>query len=372
MAKLLHVVSLDVPYPANYGGVIDIYYKLEALQKAGASIILHTFTQGRKPAEQLNKLCNKVYYYPRKKSLLEAFFSPKPYIVYSRRSNALLPNLLATNAPILFEGEHTTRLLHAPELKARKRIVRACNRESVYFAEMAQREHNLLKRGYYMREAKRLSIYEPLLAEADAVLAISEVERNDFSAILPPEKVHWVPAFHGHDKLNSTEGTGNFFLYHGNLAVQENHLAVQQLLQIAPALPKPLYIAGKSPSTSLIKLINSTPNTRLYINPSSIEMQMLLSEAHAHLLITQQATGVKLKLLNALYEGRFVITNKPMVVGTGLANLVTIGDNNNELLEACINISGQSFTREECHRRFMLLDSLYNDITNAEYILAMI
>ncbi len=32
MDKYLNIVSFNIPYPANYGGVIDVYYKLEALR----------------------------------------------------------------------------------------------------------------------------------------------------------------------------------------------------------------------------------------------------------------------------------------------------------------------------------------------------
>ncbi len=29
--KYLHIISFDIPYPPNYGGVIDVFYKLKAL-----------------------------------------------------------------------------------------------------------------------------------------------------------------------------------------------------------------------------------------------------------------------------------------------------------------------------------------------------
>ena len=41
--KHLHIVSFDIPYPPNYGGVIDVYYKLKALHRKGVKIILHCF-----------------------------------------------------------------------------------------------------------------------------------------------------------------------------------------------------------------------------------------------------------------------------------------------------------------------------------------
>jgi len=41
--KHLHIISFDIPYPANYGGVIDVFYKLRALVSAGIKIHLHAF-----------------------------------------------------------------------------------------------------------------------------------------------------------------------------------------------------------------------------------------------------------------------------------------------------------------------------------------
>ena len=70
MERRLHIVSFDVPYPADYGGVIDVYYKIKALADQGVSIILHCYQYGRPEQKELEGLCEKVYYYPR---LLKAF-----------------------------------------------------------------------------------------------------------------------------------------------------------------------------------------------------------------------------------------------------------------------------------------------------------
>ena len=45
--KHLHIVSFDVPWPANYGGVIDVFYKVKALSAKGIRIHLHAFEYGR-------------------------------------------------------------------------------------------------------------------------------------------------------------------------------------------------------------------------------------------------------------------------------------------------------------------------------------
>ena len=53
----LHIVSFSVPFPANYGGVIDVFYKLKALHKAGMKIHLHCYQYDRSEAPELNTYC---------------------------------------------------------------------------------------------------------------------------------------------------------------------------------------------------------------------------------------------------------------------------------------------------------------------------
>ena len=81
----LHVISFQVPYPADYGGAIDVFYKLKALKEQGFDVTLHTFyygERGRQPI--LDELCEKVYYYPRHTGWLKQI-STLPYIVVTRK-----------------------------------------------------------------------------------------------------------------------------------------------------------------------------------------------------------------------------------------------------------------------------------------------
>ena len=119
MDKRINIVSFDVPFPANYGGVIDVYYKLYWLKQAGVKVHLHCFTYGRKPAKELDELCEKVYYYKRKTGVTSAL-SFLPYTVKSRLSEDLATNLLSNDYPIIFEVLHTCYLLRDERFKTRK------------------------------------------------------------------------------------------------------------------------------------------------------------------------------------------------------------------------------------------------------------
>ena len=120
----IHVVSFQVPWPADYGGAIDVYYKLKAMREEGFDVWLHTYFYGdRKPQPQLEKVCNRVSYYKRDIGWKKQF-STLPYIVNTRDSTQLLLDLCKDDAPILFEGLHTCFFIDHPRLSKRRKLDR--------------------------------------------------------------------------------------------------------------------------------------------------------------------------------------------------------------------------------------------------------
>ena len=68
------------------------------------------------------------------------------------------------------------------------------------------------------------------------------------------------------------------------------------------------------------------PHIRLSYNVSTEHIHHLIEEAQLNILPTFQPTGIKLKLLSALYSGRHCIVNTPMVKETGLEQFCHIAD----------------------------------------------
>ena len=85
----LHVISFDIPYPPNYGGVIDVFYKIKSLAEVGVKIHLHCFEYGRKQTNELKKFCVSVNYYPRK-NFKTKLFDSLPYREYSSQTKVKL------------------------------------------------------------------------------------------------------------------------------------------------------------------------------------------------------------------------------------------------------------------------------------------
>ena len=60
--RILHIISLDVPFPVDYGGAIDIYYRVKALLELGVKVYLHCYEYGRGEAKELEEIAEKVFY----------------------------------------------------------------------------------------------------------------------------------------------------------------------------------------------------------------------------------------------------------------------------------------------------------------------
>ncbi len=364
--KHLHIISFDVPYPANYGGVIDVYYKIKALHELGIKIHLHCFEYGRTPQKKLNEICESVNYYHRKtnKSLL---FNGIPYIVLSRTDDLLLEALKKDKYPILMEGLHSTFYLDHPELKDRVKIVRTHNVEHDYYQSLAKVEQNIFKRYYFYNEANKLQKYESVLNQATAIATISENDTEYFSSKY--KNVTCIPAFHPNEMVDIKNGVGKYAFYHGNLAVGENNEAALFLVNdVFNDLNIPLIIAGSKPSKELAKAVNANPKIKLLSGISTEEIYKLLNEAQVNILPTFQSTGIKLKLLAALFHGRHCIVNTPMVERTGLESLCIIADEPAAMKAALNKVIKVEVTDSEIQKRKLILEATFSNQRNAELL----
>jgi len=365
----LHIVSFSVPYPANYGGVIDVFYKLKALKNAGIKIHLHCFRYDRPEAPELNSLCESVTYYPRKTGFASQL-SIIPYIVVSRRSDRLLKNLLADNFPILYEGLHSCYYLNHKALQGRTLIYRESNIEHDYYYHLFKSEKNLARKAFFLFESLKLRLFQRQLKYCSKMLVVSQSDRDYLAKHFPSKEVVYLPSFHGNSEVQILPGKGEYVLYHGNLSVVENELAAEYLAKnVFNNLQVPLKIAGLNPTEALKNLVSEYPNIELVPNPSQSEMLALIQNAQINILVTFQATGLKLKLLNTLYNGRWMLVNDKMLDGTGLESLCEIADDAADLKEKIRFLFGKEFDHGQRASREEILMKRFSDKTNASKLI---
>lgn len=360
----LHIVSLDVPFPTDYGGAIDIFYRLKALHALGFNITLHTFEYGRGKQEELSKYAN-VIYYPRNKSFFH-LFSSRPFIVQTRKSVALLENLRKDNAPILFEGIHTTWYLENEDIQKRMTLVRMHNVEDEYYHGL-KKNASYLKKFYFQQETIKLKKYQSILAKAKHVLCIKE---EDAKKLKPYNaNVHVLPASIP-DIQGSYTKVKRYSLFHGNLSVSENEQAAIWIIKALHSVLEPTFpfiITGKNPSKKLVAICEKS-GIQLIANPSEKALDQLVQEAQIHVLYTSVSSGIKLKLLSCIHSSGRILVNDKMVGGTGLEKFCTIASDAKEFKLDYLGLQLSPVSEEEFKERATFISKYYNNKRNCSLI----
>ena len=366
-SKKLQLVSFNIPYPPNYGGVIDVFYKIKELYQLKIDIYLHCFEYDRPQQKELEKYCKKVFYYHRS-SKIKSFFSPIPFVVKNRENNLLINNLKKTNAPILFEGLHTTFPITKTTFNV-KTFVRAHNIEHNYFKGLAKSESNILKKAFLLLESNKLKKYQSILKKVTGVFSISPSEQKYFSTQFK-KKATYIPAFHNGHQSRTHKKNGSFILYHGDLRISDNIKAAKFLIDVYKDSPYQLTIASNE-FTSIKNTADKHKNIHLKKIDNQKVLETLFKEAHINTLITFQKTGIKLKLLNALHKGKFIIGNSEMIIDTGLETLCELANTKMEILEKTKYLFTKEFSEVEIDNRRDLLKS-FSPTESAKKMIAII
>ena len=367
--KHLHIVSFDIPYPANYGGVIDVFFRIKSLHERNVKVHLHCFEYGRQHSEYLENFCYSVSYYKRATNISKLFNS-LPYIVCSRDSKELLDNLKKDNYPILLEGLHCCGILLDADIQKRNVIVRAHNVEHEYYDNLAKSEKNIKKKMYLKQEVLKLHNFESILNKASAILAISQKDYNYFKSLY--KNVYKLTAYNAYTEVNIIEGKGDYVLYHGNLEVSENYAAAEYLVETFKDTDINLKIAGMNPPQHLSQIIDYEDNIELIDSPDDKTLYDLIRNAQINILVTAQSTGLKLKLLNTLFNGRFCLVNEKMVEELDVNGLCYVVNDMNSIRFAANELMNKTFDQHQIEKRRENMKRFYNIEEATDLLLKLI
>lgn len=364
----MHIIDFTVPYPPDYGGVIDLFWKLPALQEQGVKIHLHCFDYGRGEQDELKKYCVEVNYYTRLNGY-KGIDLNLPYIVSSRKNEALFTTLLKDDYPIFMEGVHCTYLVNDDRFKSRKKFVRIHNVEFEYYNHLQQSATSLFKKMYYKREASLLKKYElNMVDKATAFWGVTTKDVATYRNVLGCDRIDYLPLYLPTNwQVKANEGMGSYCLYQADLSVDANEKAAIWLLEnVFNDLKIALVIAGKNPSKKLENLAHQFIHICIVANPSENEMKDMISKAHINIIPSFSNTGIKLKLLNALYNGKHCIVNDATVDGSGLNKLCHIVNDAKNTKIIIEQLYTQPFSNSEIGMRKDLLESMFSNEANAK------
>ena len=318
---------------------------------------------------ELKKYCKEIYYYPRNR-FLKSVISKKPFIVESRSSNKLIENLNIDNAPILFEGLHTTYPLLNTVFRNRTIAIRTHNVEHVYYMGLSKSENRIDKKLFFALEARKLKAYERIVDKSNYIFTISPFEHDYFKNSFGKKAVY-LPVFHQSSAVKELSKKGKFALFHGDLRVADNVKAAGYLINIFKSLSYPLIIASSFRNTGILKQINNCPTITFNEISDNRELLELLANAHINVLPTFQKTGIKLKLINALFKGRHILVSPQMVEGTGLEPLCEIAYDRKEFERKVLELTTRDYTTEHINSRKKLLKD-FNVSENAKKIIKLL
>lgn len=379
----IHQISFQWPVPADYGGVIDVYHKTRALREAGHEVVLHSYAYRDRQNPDISLSPASASHIYTRETGIGNVFKTLPYIAASRRSRQLLDFLagLPPATPLIFEGLHTCLFLDHPALKDKIKIVRTHNVEHDYY-KLLGRNTRGGKKLFFISESAKLKRFEKILRHADIILPISPSDHQYFSEKFQDVKSEYIPCFYDDSSLTAAplltqKGSMKpFMLYHGNLGVEENSRAADYILScLGDSFNDafPLILAGKGCRERLRKKIEMTPGARLIDSPPRAEMETLIREAAVVLLITNQNTGIKLKLLDTMTHSQGVILATTEMVGDPrLAPFLNIADTVEDQIKV-IKESASSPPAEDLlkERRRMLMEN-YSTASNAGRIIDLI
>lgn len=349
--------------------------RIMQFHKAGIRVHLHYFSYNeRGMPNELNQFCESIHVYQRRTGH-QSISIRLPYIVASRMEPALVENLRKDNHPIILEGIHCTGYLDTLADNGRKVIVRMHNDEHAYYAELARATGDLFRKAFFMRESNLLGKYSRTLSNQAIYACVSMHDIHVFRDEYHLQQSFFIPTFPAWQEVKGEPGLGTFCLFHGNLSVPENEEAAIWLLEkVFTKIKIPFVIAGKQPSARLQKLAHAQQHTCIVADPTGAEIDDLVRKAQVNVLpcFNKRITGIRLKLLHALFEGRHCIVNSPMVEGTGLDAACHIATNAESFASVIMQLHRQPYAEEEIRLRKQLLGDTYNNAKNTQQLIQML
>jgi hypothetical protein len=247
--------------------------------------------------------------------------------------------------------------------------------EHVYYFELAKKENSLFKKIFFIVESLKLKLWEKNLAKASLFLTVSKSEQDYYKKQFRNIDVENVFSFYNQNTnlLPEYRTKTKNILFHGNLSVQENIETVNYIFRrLAPNCTYNFVIAGKNPSKKMLLEAEKLNNVTVLANLTEEEMNLQISQSQINLLLTKQATGLKLKLLNSLYQGKFCLVNDKMLVGTGLDACVEIANSSQEILTKIDELMHIDFTETLYAKRASLIPKEFDNKVKAEKLISFV
>ncbi|WP_165279997.1 glycosyltransferase family 4 protein [Paenibacillus protaetiae] len=331
------VACSDFPYPADHGGRVDTWGRIQVLAELGYTI--HLVVCGKQmPSETDMKVvkgyAEKVFLCGRKSKITDLLHAD-PMQVQSRTE---LRNVQVDKDYdyVLLEGDYVYPLLDNPNVGSATPILRVHNDEAVYFKSLAQSTRKAAHKLYYRMESRKFEqLSKKMLEKVDKYLFISSKEFEKFRREHPAATSQFLPPpVSKHFRKGSF--TGKHVVFIGSLFMPNNREGIEWYLKyIHPLLLKEqdykFIIAGNTRKMSLSWLEPyNLMNVVVHDTPQNLDD--IYQSGYLFVNPMQHGAGVKLKTIEAIQNGLPVVSTSVGCEGTGLKDNehIMVGDSPEE------------------------------------------
>jgi glycosyltransferase involved in cell wall biosynthesis len=341
MSNDLHIVTPDVPSPADGDILRNIYFKIKAFHKAGINIHLHSFEFGKGQLSDLEPYCIKIKYYRRNNASQSMIASAAPYCVASRSNIELAKNLFADDYPILYEGIGTTfPVLRQPTGQNKVQILSLGRDDEKYYRNLSALVPFGFNKLTYLNESRKCKSYIKKL-QTNTNLVISEGSN-----------------YFGDPDYSFTEKKGTYCLYFGKLSDRENEYAALWLLEnIFNDVEIPFVIAGSNPSAQLDQAAHLRLHTCLVADPGEKELKELIKKAQLVLIPSFIDIPPVNRLMLSMSLGKHVLINPKASGNSGLEKYCSVASTPDQFKEKILQLSNANFLSESHNARQVFISN---------------
>jgi hypothetical protein len=295
-----------------------------------------------------------------------------PFSISSYYDKKLISTLNKDHHPILFHGIETTFNVKDIERNGRKIFIRCLENDITEVSSNSKfnihgnsKWHDffsITKSNYENELIKKLSLLVPNQETSDRLTA----KNKKISTYL-------IPYFIGMPTYLGENGTGNFCLFHGDLANHKMEKAAHWLLDnIFNQIDVPFVIAGNDSSRSLEEAAHRQLNTCLVANPSANERLELIKKAQLTILPSMGGNSNTHEMIQSLIFGRHILALEKNNTTDEMPDMVHFEKSKEELKNKVKILFELSFTEDEKNNREAFLQKNLNDRIGIEKLINML
>ncbi|WP_175400847.1 glycosyltransferase [Clostridium pasteurianum] len=325
-------ISMELPYPANSGGRIYTWERLKQIQKHSNNIFLYTLAENSEKVEleKIKEVCSEVNIYRRenkyKNAILNLF---KPYSVVSRYNKNMyydIEKIIASEKKVdLIIIDIPEMILNCPVNNNIPKIITQHNIEFKVFQSIYKNSKNYIHKAIFYIEYIKMKRFEDKIYKSNLINGftfISEKDAEVFQNMYNIKRYNITPQgydvdFNNEKKITINDGC-KIILFTGKMNYQPNVQAVEWFCtNIFPHIKEKVknlkfYIVGKKPTDEVKKLANDD----IIVTGEVESVEPYIHKADLVVIPLKSGGGVKIKLFEALGNGKIVVTTSKGIEGT--------------------------------------------------------